>query len=382
MILGQGASRLMIVPAVLCLLLALPVILPIPTLLGWKLTLVVTELGHWFALAALIFMGLAWQLRGGFHAVTLLPAAAAVLFLIPTAQAWGIARTLPSDLRKAFGSFGQSAEIPLSLGAFFFDAKPKVVPSRVIDCADDAGGKRSLFFYSASTAREVPCLIMIHSGGWENGRPEEFPMWSHHWVSEGYAVASIQYRLAPSWQWPAQQEDVAVALAYLKAHASELGIDPTRFILVGRSAGGQIATACASNLKDPAIRGCVSLYAPADMPFARKFADPKDVLDSLRLLRQYLGGDPEQAGEAYRTSSATLTAGPDFPPTLIVHGKRDTLVWHLQSQRLAARLEEMKVPHHYIELPWGTHALDFPFHGPSSQLTRYAMRAFFDTVLR
>lgn len=378
----HGVARLMIVPAILCLLLALPVVLPIPTLWGWKLTLIVTELGHWLALLALIVTLIGWHLHGAFRAITILPAAAVILFLIPTGMAWVISHSLSAKLQKAFGPSAVSAESPLSLGTLFFGRPPKSISSRVIFYAEEGTEKRSLFLYTAPADRPVPCLIMIHSGGWENGRPEEFPTWSHHWVSKGYAVASIQYRLAPTWQWPAQQEDVEAAIKYLKAHADELGIDPTRFILIGRSAGGQIATACASNLKDPAIKGCVSLYAPADMPFARKFADPKDVLDSLRLLRQYLGGDPENVGEQYRSASATLTAGPDFPPTLIVHGKRDTLVWHLQSQRLAARLEEMKVPHHYIELPWGTHALDFPFQGPSSQLTRYAMGAFFQSVLR
>ena len=372
----------MIVLALLCLLLALPVVLPIPTLWGWKLTLVATELGHWLALLAMIVTLMGWYLCGAFRPSTVLPAVAMVLFLTPMGRAWVISRTLSVKLQKAFGPSAVSVESPFSLGTLYFGMLPKGIPPREIVYAEGEAEKRSLYLYTSPADHPVPCLILIHSGGWENGRPEEFPTWSHHWVSQGYAVASIQYRLAPSWQWPAPQEDVEAAIKYIKAHANELGIDPTRFILIGRSAGGQIATACASNLRDPAIKGCVSLYAPADMPFARKFADPNDVLDSLRLLRQYLGGDPDQVSEKYRTASATLTAGTDFPPTLIVHGKRDTLVWHLQSQRLAARLERMKVPHHYLELPWGTHALDFPFQGPSSQLTRYAMGAFFRSVLR
>ena len=66
----------------------------------------------------------------------------------------------------------------------------------------------------------------------------------------------------------------------LKEQSAALGVNGSRFVLIGRSAGGQIATAAAYALDDPSIRGCVSLYAPADMPFAWRYADPNDVLIS------------------------------------------------------------------------------------------------------
>jgi acetyl esterase/lipase len=64
---------------------------------------------------------------------------------------------------------------------------------------------------------------------------------------------------------------------------------------MGRSAGGQIASACAYSLPELQIRGCILIYSPMDMIFARRYADEKDILNSRLLLRQYLGGDPEQA---------------------------------------------------------------------------------------
>ena len=61
----------------------------------------------------------------------------------------------------------------------------------------------------------------------------------------GYAVASIDYRLAPEFKWPAQRDDLLAAIRFLRAHAAALGIDEDRLVLLGRSAGGQIATAAA-----------------------------------------------------------------------------------------------------------------------------------------
>jgi acetyl esterase/lipase len=374
------ASR-MIFPAIFCLLVSLPILLPIPTLLGWKITLVVTEYSQWFVLLTLGIFVLSWRLDS-WGASTLLAGCATAIFILPLGSAFKKYQALPKDIRAAFGLSSEEGPPPASFCDLWLGSKPQPVEAEKLSYVQDENGERSLIFYRAKRSSAAPCLLIIHSGGWENGRPEEFPVWNHHWATQGYAVASIQYRLAPQWKWPAQMEDVKEALVFLKSEAGSLGIDPTRFVLMGRSAGGQIATASASILKDPAIRGCVSLYAPADMPFARKYADPNDVLDSLRLLRQYLGGDPEEAGENYLSASATLTAETAFPPTLIVHGERDTLVWHLQSQRLAARLKEKQVPHFYLELPWATHALDFPFHGPSSLLTRFAADVFIRSVFR
>src|SRR5690606_39651091 len=69
-----------------------------------------------------------------------------------------------------------------------------------------------------------------------------------------YAVAAIDYRLAPAHPWPAQREDTHLALAWLKANATKLGIAADKLVLFGRSAGGQIAAAVGCTANDPAIR--------------------------------------------------------------------------------------------------------------------------------
>jgi dipeptidyl aminopeptidase/acylaminoacyl peptidase len=100
-------------------------------------------------------------------------------------------------------------------------------------------------------------------------------------------------------------------------------------------------------------------------------------------MRQYMGGPPDGARRAnYESASAQLLARADSPPTLLVHGVPDTLSWARHSERLAARLQELKVPHYYLRLPWATHAFDFNPDGPGSQLTGYAMEWFLAGVTK
>jgi dipeptidyl aminopeptidase/acylaminoacyl peptidase len=130
------------------------------------------------------------------------------------------------------------------------------------------------------------------------------------------------------------------------------------------------------------VRGVVALYAPADMNFAYAFSREDDVIKSPDLMRKFLGGTPETARAAYDSASAILLVGPGTPPTLLVHGVIDTLVWHRQSERLSARLSEAGVPNLLVSLPWASHALEFNLSGPSGQLTRYSVEWFLQRECR
>jgi acetyl esterase/lipase len=196
-------------------------------------------------------------------------------------------------------------------------------------------------------------------------------------------VAAVSYRLAPATVWPGQADDITAAITYLKAHAVELGIDPTRLVLMGRSAGGQLATALAYGRPDLAVRGAVSFYGPHDQVFAWGFSREDDILNAVKLLRQYLGGTPETAAEAYRTASGYLIVSKaNAVPTLMVHGLQDSMVWHKQSERLHAKLDGLGVPNAFVSLPWATHACDYNPRGPSGQLSWYALEWFLAAVTK
>jgi acetyl esterase/lipase len=354
-----------------------------PALWWWKFSLLVHEFGHFLAVIPLLLIGAGWMQGARLGAAIVgINFVAVLLLLRPVAQAIWIGLRLPAELERAFGR----ATLPRA--PFSWSTLHAVTPPTVpVQTREFARAGRpdalSLDFYPAvSRDGPAPCVVVIHGGGWDNGDRTQLAGMNHWLARRGYAVAAVSYRLAPDHVWPAQADDIEAALAYLKQNVRELGLDPMRFVLLGRSAGGQLSTAVAYGRLDPAVRGVVALYAPQDQLFAWRFSREDDLLGAARLLRQYLGGTPEAAAQAYTTASAYHIATPTVPPTLLIHGQNDALVWHKQSERLHAKLDELRVPNALVSLPWATHAFDYHLYGPSGQLTTYAIEWFLATVTR
>ena len=223
---------------------------------------------------------------------------------------------------------------------------------------------------------------MIHGGGWDSGDAAQLPELSWHLAQHGYSVAAISYRLAPKWKWPAQREDAFAAADYIKAHAQELNVDPSNWVVMGRSAGRQIAQCVAFQKRDPSLKGLIAYYSPADMDFAYRYAKDKDIINSKDLLVNFLGGTPAQTPAAYSDASPIGFVDADSPPTLLVHGTPDPLTWCLQSRRLYDVMKKAGRPVVYIELPWATHAFDFSLNGPSGQIATSAVDFFLNAVTR
>ena len=349
-----------------------------PKVWVWWAAILVGEFGHFLFLVPVAVGAAGWvwggELRGWIAGIC---AATAVVMWVPVVRAAVIARTLPAKLESAFGAV-EMMRAPFTLrGLVACASEPVPVETRMV------GAGLPMDFYRAVNAGAAPCVVMIHGGGWDSGDRTQLPAINHHLARRGYAVAAVSYRLAPATRWPGQADDITAAILYLKAHAAELGIDPTRLVLMGRSAGGQLATALAYGKTDTAVRGAVSFYGPHDQVFAWGFSREDDILNAIKLLRQYLGGSPEEAAEAYRSASAYLTVTKDNAvPTLLVHGLQDPMVWHKQSERLQAKLDELDVPNAFVSLPWATHACDFNPHGPSGQLSWYALEWFLASVTK
>jgi acetyl esterase/lipase len=259
---------------------------------------------------------------------------------------------------------------------------PKVA-TVAVETREFAEGLKLDFRRPPGFSGKAPCVVVVHGGGWDSGDRTEIA-WFDDWLArQGWAVTAIDYRLAPAHPWPAQRDDVLAAIAWLKSHATELGIDASKLVLFGRSAGGQIAAAVGYTAHDPAIRGVIALYAPQDMPFVWSISRDDDALNSLKLMRQFMGGPPDaERAENYRTASAQLNVENGVtPPTLLMHGTLDTLVWRRHSERLAARLGEARVPHLFVELPWAVHAFEFNPDGPGGQLTTFSVAWFLARVV-
>jgi acetyl esterase/lipase len=248
----------------------------------------------------------------------------------------------------------------------------------------DYSGSLKLDFYRSARRDPVPCVIVVHGGSWVSGNrlDEGTKRWLNDWlVAQGYAVASIDYRLAPEFIWPAQRDDLLAAIGFLQAHAAGLGIDATRLVFVGRSAGGQMVTATAYGRHNPGIRGVIAIYPPTDFYLTWESATHPGNLDHRLNLEMFLGGTPESAGAAYESASGARFVTAGAPPTLILQGALDINVFQEQSELLDERLADAGVPHALVMLPWAAHAFDLAnFQSPGGQIETYAVAWFLAAV--
>ena len=373
-------SAIRLVFAAVFLLVAALVLVSAPALFLWQLKVAATEYGHWLVLGPIAVI-IAGRRRSVVDSVSVgLAVIAAVLFMSSAVRAMLYAGTAMGKMNPVFPVAGAEKGRPFSMMRLWFGGKPDATDMQTFDYAEHEGSPLRLDFYRARGRESAPCVVLLHGGGWERGDRREFEVMNHHLAAKGYAVAAIDYRLAPRWSWPAPHEDTLAALGYLKAHAGELGIDPERFVLFGRSAGGQIAESVAAPGDHPGIVGCIAFYAPADMRFAFQYAKRNDILNSDKLLRQVMGGTPTEAAASYQAASAYATANPRTPPTLQLHGNNDELVWVQQSQRYSDRLRSLEVRQVFLRLPWATHAFDYNFNGPGGQIAQWSIERFLASV--
>ena len=366
-------SWLLISAAAALALLGLLTVFRSPPWSPWKLAILAGEFGHWLALPSLLLAGAAWSLDPGpgGGAATLLGLMATALLLKPAWQAARLARPLPERLREGFGDWSGDGYPAFTWRELYRAGPAAETTPETIEFAP--GLQLDLYRPRRSGAGLAPCVVVVHGGGWDGGDRRQLPGLNHWLAGQGYAVAAVSYRLAPAHRWPAQREDVLAAIAFLKARGPALGVDPRRLVLLGRSAGGQIAQSVAYSAPDPAIVGVVAFYAPSDLIFGYVNTHEDDMLRSPRLMRQLLGGPPDREKAAYVSASPIFHVTENAPPTLLLHGENDSIAWHRHSDRLAERLALHGVPHVTVLLPWATHAFDFNLRGPGGQLARYAL---------
>lgn len=193
---------------------------------------------------------------------------------------------------------------------------------------------------------DAPLVIFVHGGGWRMGSKENATGKTKvaHLTGEGYAIASIDYHLVPQGTVEQQAGDVAAAVAYVVAHAAEMGIDRSRIVLMGHSAGAHLVALVGTDpgyLRDAglpmtAVRGIVALDGAAyDVP--SQMTDGPQVMQSV--YQQAFGTDVARQ----RALSPTLqAAAPNAPSFLLLHvGREDGT---RQAEALAAALRQAGTP--------------------------------------
>ena len=343
----------------------------------WLLAIGVTEFPLIFAGITLLltvngFWAQKYQLAG-----TVLGILTVIIFLSPVFRAYLVAKDMKTDMAQALGTTPDDKE-PLSFAKFFKRAKN--APSRSLTYVKYADTSLTLDFFPSQILGNMPCVIVVHGGSWAGGDSKQLPELNTYLAKKGYNVAAINYRLAPKYQTPAPVEDIKATLVFLKKKAAELHIDTTKFVLLGRSAGAQIALLAAYTINDLDLKGVIDFYDPADMVWGYSIPSNPLIMDSRKVMNEYIGGSYSQVPQKFFACSPLEFVSRKSVPTLIIHGENDVLVSREHSRRLNLKLQQNGIKHYWLKLPWATHGFDYNLNGPGGQLSTYAVETFLKTV--
>lgn len=262
-----------------------------------------------------------------------------------------------------------------------------------------AGGRRlhlDVFEPSATRLPGVrrPALVQIHGGAWILGFKERqaLPL-MRHLAANGWVVFNVDYRLSPAATWPDHLVDCKAAVAWVREHADDWGVDPGFVAVTGGSAGGHLTAMLALTAGDPryqpgfeeadtSVQAAVPFYGVYDWTnhsgqFGPEFQT--DILEPL-VVKRFVDEAPEVYAEASPLVLAERceSAGGvlDVPPMLAIHGDRDTLAPVADARAFTSVLRRVSPePVLYVELPGTQHAFD-SFRSPRTERVVRAVHRF------
>jgi acetyl esterase/lipase len=214
--------------------------------------------------------------------------------------------------------------------------------------------RQVLDVYSPPGAKDRPVVFWIHGGGWQTGDKSDVQQKPRAFVEKGFVFVSTNYRLLPGVDMATIVRDVAKSIRWVHDHIAEYGGDPKRLLVMGHSAGAQLAALIctddrylkAEGLSLAVIKGCVPVDGDTyDVPAIIETAETRRRVHGQPPAkfghREKFGDDPAK----HRDFSAVthVASGKGIPPFLILHVAEhpDTTA---QAQRLAAALKGAGVP--------------------------------------
>ncbi|OGV59407.1 MAG: hypothetical protein A2X45_22285 [Lentisphaerae bacterium GWF2_50_93] len=221
--------------------------------------------------------------------------------------------------------------------------------------ADGQELKLDVFSPVTKSEKPRPAAIIVHGGAWSAGDRRDGHEMAPYLAKEGIVVFCIGYRLVNDTgnRWPAQLDDNQRAMRWVRAHASQYGIDPNRIAAMGGSAGGHIVacmgTSDTRDNSDPeraaysSRPNCVVMMCgPTDLTedFSKKVKQGEWCNEQIRRL---LGGKPEEVPELANSASPLFHVDVKTPPTLICQGRTDELVPFDHAERFDAALRKAGV---------------------------------------
>lgn len=273
---------------------------------------------------------------------------------------------------------------------------PPAVPAGVkaerdIGYAEPKNPRQILDIYSPPNAKNVPVVVWIHGGGWQAGDKTQAALKPAAFTEKGYVFVAMNYRFVPTVTMDVIVRDVAKSLRWVHDHVSARGGDPNRIVLMGHSAGAQLAALLstderylrAEGLSLRMLKGCVPIDGDTyDIPLQVATAQAR---------RLSLGqpdpkfGHPEKFGPADRQHDFSavrhLARNKGIPPFLILHlaEQTDTTA---QAHRLWSELRELEIPAKMVGVPKTDHIRLDREIGVAGNLATTEVFAFVDSVVK
>jgi acetyl esterase/lipase len=239
------------------------------------------------------------------------------------------------------------AFLALAAGANAQDIK------RNIRYTDSGHGRHVLDVYAPRDAKNLPVVFWIHGGGWQTGDKSSVQNKPQAFMDKGFVFVSTNYRLLPDVEMQTIFRDIAKSIRWVHEHIAEHGGDPKRLLVMGHSAGAQLAALISIDdryLKEEGlslsiIKGCVPVDGDTfDVPAIIETAETRRRVHGLPQARvghrEKFGNDPARHRDYSAVTHVASNKG--IPPFLILHVAEhpDTSA---QAQRLASALKEAGV---------------------------------------
>lgn len=194
-------------------------------------------------------------------------------------------------------------------------------------------------------------IVHLFGGGFFTGSRKGVAAASRAFASVGYTSIASTYRLQNEGKWPAQLEDVKAAVRWTRANAAEIGIDADKIAVAGYSAGGALALLAAgtNGMKDfEGVGGNAGVSS--DVQAAIGFYPATGGTAGL------FEGQP--SAEQLASAQAATYIGPNFSPTILIHGTKDTTIPYSSSINFFNQLQEAGVPSALHLIQGAAHAFD------------------------
>jgi acetyl esterase/lipase len=281
--------------------------------------------------------------------------------------------------------------------------------THIYKTAGDVEIKADVLGYADDRSR--PVVVWIHGGALIMGHRESIPRWLQDACQEnGYVLVSIDYRLAPETKLPEIIADLEDAFRWVREQGPKLfHADPARIGVVGGSAGGYLTLTSGFRVQ-PHPAALVSLWGYGDLvgpwystpsPHPRHHASKLTADEAWKQVsgpplsdsrqrkgdggafyqfcrqqglwpKAVSGWDPHTEAEKFHPFMPLVNVKPDYPPTLLIHGDKDTDVPHEQSVLMAAALKTSGVQHKLLSVAGAEHGLAAASRATSDEAYRAA----------